>query len=94
MGIASFLNWSTEKRDGTPRSFLAQVLDPVGVCIEPAAIDPYVEPVLPDGTDAADDGVGAAAGSAGGGGEVATDGSDDAPAPAPPMADEVSPSSV
>lgn len=86
MGLASFLNWSTEKRDGSPRSFLAQVLDPVGVCIEPAAIDPYVEPVLPDG--AAD--AGAAAG------EVGTDGSDDAPPPPPPpaMGDEVSPSSA
>ncbi|GAB0492443.1 hypothetical protein MMPV_003705 [Pyropia vietnamensis] len=88
MGLAQFLNWSTEKRDGSRRSFLAQVLDPVGVCIEPAAIDPYVEPVLPD----ADDGDAAAA--TAGGGEVVTDGSDEAPPPPPPppMTDEVSPS--
>jgi len=72
MGLARWLNWSTEKRDGTPRSFIAQVLDPVGVCLQPAAIDPYTEPELPAEVTAAD-------------GEVITDGSDEAAQPPPPL---------
>lgn len=91
MGLARFLNWSTEQRDGSPRSFLAQVLDPVGVCIEPAAIDPYEAPDLPAPVEGDAD----AAAAGGGVGEAATDGSDEAPPPPPPlMADEVSPSAV
>lgn len=44
MGLGEKLNWSQTTRDGTPRSALAKFIDPVGVCIEPAALDPFVAP--------------------------------------------------
>lgn len=46
MGLGAKLNWSQTTRDGTPRSALAKFIDPVGVCIEPAALDPFVVPVV------------------------------------------------
>lgn len=47
MGLGQKLNWSQTTRDGTPRSVLAKIIDPVGVCIEPAALDPFVAPEAP-----------------------------------------------
>jgi len=47
MGLGKMLNWSQTSRDGTPRSTLAKIIDPVGVCIEPAALDPFVGPDAP-----------------------------------------------
>lgn len=44
MGLGEKLNWSQTTRDGAPRSALAKFIDPVGVCIEPAALDPFVAP--------------------------------------------------
>lgn len=44
MGLGEKLYWSQTTRDGTPRSTLAKIIDPVGVCIEPAALDPFVAP--------------------------------------------------
>lgn len=47
MGLGQKLNWSQTTRDGAPRSTLAKIIDPVGVCIEPAALDPFVAPEVP-----------------------------------------------
>ncbi|GAB0490817.1 hypothetical protein MMPV_002055 [Pyropia vietnamensis] len=47
MGLGQKLNWSQTTRDGAPRSVLAKFIDPVGVCIEPAALDPFVAPEVP-----------------------------------------------
>lgn len=56
MGLGEKLHWSQTTRDGTPRSTLAKIIDPVGVCIEPAALDPFVAPevALPQ-SDMSDD---------------------------------------
>lgn len=56
MGLGEKLNWSQTTRDGTPRSTLAKIIDPVGVCIEPAALDPFVAPEAPlPQSDSSDD---------------------------------------
>jgi len=51
------LYWSQTSRDGTPRSTLAKLIDPVGVCIEPAALDPFVglDAPLPSDSDDVDE---------------------------------------
>ncbi len=35
------LYWSTTQADGSPRSFLAMLLDPVGACFQPADLSPF-----------------------------------------------------
>lgn len=56
MGLGQKLNWSQTTRDGAPRSTLAKIIDPVGVCIEPAALDPFVAPEVPlQQSDTSDD---------------------------------------
>lgn len=37
------LYWSQKKADGTPRSMMAKILDPVGACIEPTDLSPFSE---------------------------------------------------
>lgn len=37
------LYWSKDKADGTPRSLMAKILDPVGACIQPADLAPFSE---------------------------------------------------
>jgi len=54
MGLGEMLYWSQTSRDGTPRSTLAKLIDPVGVCIEPAALDPFVGPEAPLPSDSDD----------------------------------------
>lgn len=44
MGLGKMLYWSQTTREGTPRSTLAKFIDPVGVCVEPAVLDPFVAP--------------------------------------------------
>lgn len=58
MGLGEMLTWSQTTRDGTRRSALANFMDPVGVCVEPAVLDPFVAPEAPalpsDSSDEAD----------------------------------------
>jgi len=35
------LYWAPTQIDGSPRSFLAMILDPVGACIQPADLEPF-----------------------------------------------------
>lgn len=39
--LESKLYWSQTKADGTPRSMIAKLLDPVGACFEPADLTPF-----------------------------------------------------
>lgn len=54
MGLGKMLNWSQTTREGIPRSTLAKIVDPVGVCIEPAALDPFIAPEAPQPSDSDD----------------------------------------
>lgn len=42
--LESKLNWATKKTDGSNRSLLAMILDPVGACIQPAELNPFEFP--------------------------------------------------
>ena len=39
--LASKLYWSTTQIDGSPRSLLAMILDPVGACFQRAELNPF-----------------------------------------------------
>lgn len=42
--LGSKLGYSDTAADGTKRSIGSQLLDPVGVCLQPAKIDPFAAP--------------------------------------------------
>lgn len=46
--MESKLYWSQTTANGSPRSFGAKILDPVGACIQPAELEPWAQP---DGYD-------------------------------------------
>lgn len=35
------VNWSKTAADGSPRSMVSQIIDPVGACIQPAELTPW-----------------------------------------------------
>ena len=39
--MAFSLNWSKTASDGSARSIVSQILDPVGACIQPADLSPW-----------------------------------------------------
>ncbi len=39
MGLA----WSKTAADGSDRSFVSQIIDPVGACVQPADLSPWKE---------------------------------------------------
>lgn len=41
--LVDTLHWAPTQIDGSPRSLLAMFLDPVGACIQPAALEPFPE---------------------------------------------------
>lgn len=39
--LVDTLYWAPTQIDGSPRSLLAMILDPVGACIQPADLEPF-----------------------------------------------------
>lgn len=50
--MGQVLGCAQEQMDGSPRSMVAQVIDPVGVCIQKSNLEPYTAPDVVQDDDA------------------------------------------